>query len=204
MIFPEATLRRKWKNLRDYFSMEYNKKGAERAKDDYSRPVSHWKFFHQLMFLRDIVANTVDPLEEPATSSPKSSFVVKLPADPTQKTGEKRKSETVDEESEMSDEEEELFETNNKLDLNQSDIKSELNASSNRLQLNQKNNKPAHTKQLPRASVTDCIDPNLLWLKSLLPYIKRIPEERQLSFRSKIHCIVEEFAFPTNEHLSQK
>ncbi|GFO01215.1 transcription factor adf-1 [Plakobranchus ocellatus] len=46
-----------------------------------------------------------------------------------------------------------------------------------------------------RNEKNDESDDDLLFLKSLLPYIKRIPAERKLSFRSGIQRTVEDFAF---------
>ncbi|GFN73886.1 transcription factor adf-1 [Plakobranchus ocellatus] len=46
-----------------------------------------------------------------------------------------------------------------------------------------------------RNEKNDKSDDDLLFLKSLLPYIKRIPAERKLSFRSGIQRVVEDFAF---------
>lgn len=39
-------------------------------------------------------------------------------------------------------------------------------------------------------------DADLYFFKSLLPHVKRIPEERKMSFRSRIQNIVDEFAYP--------
>lgn len=47
------------------------------------------------------------------------------------------------------------------------------------------------------ATQTNDDDEDLLFLKSLLPHIKKIPDNRKLSFRGRIQEIVEQFAYPS-------
>lgn len=60
-----------------------------------------------------------------------------------------------------------------------------------------------------RNPVNDTQDDDLLFLKSLLPYIKKIPEERKMSFRSRVQLLVDEFTYgmatnPVGNHHSNE
>ena len=46
-----------------------------------------------------------------------------------------------------------------------------------------------------RNPVDDTKDDDLLFFKSLLPYIKKIPDKRKMSFRSRVQMLVEEYAY---------
>ncbi|GFN87342.1 transcription factor adf-1 [Plakobranchus ocellatus] len=186
-LISDSTLRKKWKNLRDYFGTG---DGAEE-----STQTSKWQYYQQMLFLKDIVAprrcqssldsivsdvdsqshnqfTILEPAPEsnnehydiPASSSAASPSECQLGPSPTpQARGKKRKSTAGPG----------VLYQQKLLDLEEKKL--ELST-----QRNEKN---------------DESDDDLLFLKSLLPYIKRIPAERKLSFRSGIQRVVEDFAF---------
>ena len=57
-MIADAALRKRWKNLRDYFGTEYSKRPVARYGDggDGLSSTSKWQYFNQLLFLKDIVA----------------------------------------------------------------------------------------------------------------------------------------------------
>lgn len=46
-------------------------------------------------------------------------------------------------------------------------------------------------------------DADLYFFKSLLPHVRRIPEERKMCFRSRIQSLVDEFAYPSSRDQHQ-
>ncbi|GFS23564.1 transcription factor Adf-1 [Elysia marginata] len=52
-----ATLKKKWKYLRDNFSIKYSKRPVSRSGDGADNlPASKWQYFQQLLFLKDVIS----------------------------------------------------------------------------------------------------------------------------------------------------
>lgn len=162
-------LRRKWKYLRDQFAVEVGKYPPAPLRDVAGDiQTSKWQYFQLLLFLKDVVK------PRPSTKNFASVFV--------------------------SDAAEALFpcssESGDRTDVEPTlDSEEGVPAS------------PAHShdtesiklqylieKSLQKQDKDD--DEDLMFFKSLLPHIKKIPDENKLTFRNCIQELVQQFAYP--------
>ena len=194
--------------MRDYFGTEYSKRPVARYGDggDGLSSTSKWQYFNQLLFLKDIVAprkssgslgtlvnndietasgasvdfqglepissvESVDPelANVDATDTPGGMVSgTTSPTIPTpQETSTPQRSRGKKRKVDSLNHYEKL------LELEQQKIK----------------------LLADRNPVDDAKDDDLLFFKSLLPYIKKIPDKRKMSFRSRVQMLVEEYAY---------
>lgn len=196
-LISESTLRKKWKNLRDYFGAEYSKRPVPRSGDgaEESTQTSKWQYYQQMLFLKDIVAprrcqSSLESIVSDVDSQSHNQFTVPEPAPECDnehydipasssaashsecQPGPSPTPQAIGKKRKSTVSPGVLYQQK-LLDLEEKKL--EL--------LTQHNEK------------NDENDDDLLFLKSLLPYIKRIPAERKLSFRSGVQRVVENFAF---------
>ncbi|XP_028136683.1 uncharacterized protein LOC114331341 [Diabrotica virgifera virgifera] len=164
MKINEAALRKKWKYLRDQFSVELSKITLIRSSDLTKTAEPKWPYFKKMTFLKDIVA----PRACSSKLRPKTIT-------------------TLDE-----DDIEAQFDQ--PAILSASDIISVMGTNAlydeKRLQLEQQkiNNMQSTFQQEP-------YNDDLMFFKSLLPFVSKIPIEHKLRFRNHIQQVVQDYAF---------
>ena len=197
------------KNLRDYFRTEYSKRPINRSGDAEDCPAwkSKWQYYSQLLFLKDIVAprKSSGPLchniDDVATDFQNSDPVFG-PASPT---------ESIDSEV---------------ININPNDTTDLLVAGASsasptltptpppKVTSGRKRKvDPSFTNhyekllEIEQQKVTlltershnkETGDNDLLFLKSLHPFIKRIPMERKMAFRSRVQLLIDKFSHSTS------
>lgn len=210
-VFSETALKNKWKSLRDYFATEYNKRPVPRSGDAGSnRPQSKWQFFNQLIFLKDIVAprTSFDSLDldnlEGNQPSPGIADDSATEVDTQGSNVESQGPDTFDDPTaleapepgplqEFSPGASSSKRTNTtarppkKRSRDSSDSYRELiDIEERKLQyLSQK-----------RENADQTNDADFLFLKSLHPYMKMVPEHLKLSVRNRLQSVLEEFVYP--------
>ncbi|XP_064116843.1 uncharacterized protein LOC135222639 [Macrobrachium nipponense] len=181
MQYDETELRKKWKYLRDQFTVELRKyPPGDAAAGDSQTP--KWRYFKSLMFLKDFVKG------RPATgnssdvpSSEGQSDDVELGEEGMVTSPMHIRDPLIDVRTEIS--------ANNRStkylrtdDLRQGIFDSERQ----KLQyLLERSSRKRGREE----------DEDLLFFKSLLPHVKKIPDSKKLAFRNRIHEVVEEFVY---------
>lgn len=201
-MVPGAVLRKKWKYLRDQFSVECSKIKTPRSGDAAETVTeSKWPYFKSMLFLKDIV--------RPRASS--SNLKPKAPT--ATDYGEDKREDNIN----LHAEEEEKDND----DLNETENPNENETETQTAELNQPANPPPENPRKRRRMMANNTfynerilqleqqklntiqsvfqrepeNDDMMFFKSLLPFISKIPTERKLRFRSRIQEVVEEFAF---------
>lgn len=199
-----AVLRKKWKYLRDQFSVECSKIKPPRSGDAAETATEpKWPYFKRMLFLKDIVT----PRASSSNLKPKAPSV----------TDDKE----VGREHDVSlcaDEQE-----TDSIDLNvaERETPNENVTETQPAELNLPANPPAsQPRKRRRLMATNTLfneqilqleqqkintiqsafqrepdNDDMMFFKSLLPFVAKIPTEQKLRFRSRIQQVVEEFAF---------
>ncbi|XP_076473111.1 uncharacterized protein LOC143302354, partial [Babylonia areolata] len=226
-VLADAVLRKKWKNLRDYFGTEYSKRPVARSGDGADDPpsTSKWQYFNRLLFLKDIVAprkssgslgSLVNSDIETASEAAVDSLHCSLQdLDPISSV------ESVDPELASHDATDTPDGTVSGTTSHSLPTPQETPTPQRSRGKKRKGDSLNHYEKLleleqqkikllaDRNTVDDTKDDDFLFLKSLLPYIKRIPDERKMSFRSRVQLLVEEYAYgmatnpPGNRHSNE-
>ncbi|KAG5900584.1 hypothetical protein JTB14_022887, partial [Gonioctena quinquepunctata] len=198
-------LRKKWKYLRDQFSVELGKAKPPRSGDPADESnIPKWPYFKSMVFLKDIV--------KPRPSS--SNLIANKPPF------------THDETSENTDTDDngESNTTPNRLQEEDENLEFEANSQSvsptftptpsqrtvfqkrQRCQDNAKHNGTIIEIEKKKAKVSEDVFNNrqadsddLLFFRSLLPYVEKIPPHLKLKFRTRILQVVDDFAFPSDQ-----
>lgn len=192
-LFAEGALRKKWKYLRDQFSVEFSKIPINRSRDEGDGPcVSKWPYFKSLLFLRDIVR---------ARASSGNCTNQKLEIDGVIKAeseicdgGQAEEVETEDEES--------IRDNQGSVNINAASEtlltpgqkrKRDTSSWSDRM-LRIEEQKLEYLLE-KKSKKMDASERMLYFLKSLMPHIEKIPENRELAFRRRVEWLVDEFAY---------
>lgn len=182
LCISDNTLRRKWKYLRDQYSVELAKLLIH--PDDSASPATNWIYFNSLSFLRDVIT--------PRTSIMNSQSIQINPRDDewSPENSEDRNFEFLDSnqiKTELCDDNE-LAES-----LNSDDIPQERHHEED-----YSVTKPQTTRLTQTTAEQEDEDANMLFFQSILPYVKKIPENKKLSFRTQILNLVDGFLLPNN------
>lgn len=218
VCLADGVLRKKWKNLRDYFGTEYSKRPVARSGDGADSPTwtSKWKYFEQLLFLRDIIAPR-------KCSGPLSGIIDNDRAEDSQHafrvvqstSNSQNESQTIDH-----DEPEILNitgDTDSMMAVATSPTSTQLKSQTPPQATGGKKRKTAsynHYEQLLDIekqkiellsacgkSKQNDDDDDMLFLKSLHPFVKNVPMERKMAFRSKMQMLIDEFTYgAANNH----
>ncbi|KAL3284827.1 hypothetical protein HHI36_018966 [Cryptolaemus montrouzieri] len=197
----EIVARKKWKYLRDQFSVEFGKIPKSRSGEPAPNYTVKWPYFDSLLFLRDVVkprtsgrnrtktAVTTEVEEEMNNVRDEISIQGPdldsdtLPNDDSITSG---TSSVKTEYLEIDYNHSLTTQRKRKYDINSWNEEDE-NIGQPELQyLQEKSNK--------RSRESD-EDDHSSFFKSLLPYVRKIPPNRILSFRGRVQQIVDEYAF---------
>ncbi|CAG9822198.1 unnamed protein product [Phaedon cochleariae] len=225
IIEDEAKVRKKWKYLRDQFSVELGKlpvrRSGDAAEDDLQ---SKWPYFSQLLFLKDIVKprassgnlssgrkSTQQTYEYDASQASTGGDRLDEDEDDNQTTQDSNQDEIVSENIEEGGTEnnEENGTENVKKDSVHNNLTSPASTSTvtpvtkRRRTLNDTFN--ASVLEIEKRKLEyleakskrnkDQEDEHLLFFKSLLPHVRKIPQSRILSFRCRVQELVNQSAY---------
>lgn len=203
-LVSENKLKKKWKYLRDQFSVELGKLPPPRSGDAAGAVTPKWAYFSQLLFLKD----TVKPRMSTGnlTQDEESIIIPERNLDETESESNVQSAENdgaggLDANVEESEKEvHPVLEPHLRI-LNssastvkkrrgQNDIFNDtiLDIEKKKLDYLQSKSKRVDNKE----------DDHLLFFKSLLPHVRKIPDSRVLSFRSRVQELVDHFAYQLN------
>ncbi|KAF5272482.1 hypothetical protein FQR65_LT17392 [Abscondita terminalis] len=207
MGIEETVLRKKWKYLRDQFSVEFGKVPKTRSGDPAPNYTVKWPYFQSLLFLKDIVksrtsggncAAIIQSTEVEGDTSERNNEVSieetdidlnTLPNDDSITVPNSDKTENIEVDSKkhssqmMTKQKTAIKRKSNNYSWNEEIIKIE----QQKLQyLQEKANK--------RSREADGDDHNSFF-NSLLPHVRKIPPNKILSFRGRVQQIVDEYAY---------
>ena len=210
IYISETALRKKWKYLREKFVSEYIKRPTRRsggAAERSCRP-SKWPYFPQLMFLKDIVRSRASS----GSISPTTEAAIVPPADPgpaedvTFNDAASHGSQDSLVKIETNESEEAIG--NPKEFLENAGPSFQLPGSSKRKRESQEEDfyqrmcnveerklQYLLAKRIQKETEADREDADLMFFKTLLPHVRKIPEHIKLRFQSRIQSVVEEFAY---------
>lgn len=221
IFFTESKLKRKWKYLRDQFSIELTKSNRSKSGDAATKTEeSKWPHLKLLLFLRDIVKprlSTGNIIPETETTGD----VVTIEFFGTQDSAidvEEVTDFTIEDpnndelHTDVLDNCDEIYSEN--LENTESispraDTANTYSTAKKRakrplkeyiIDIEREKLKILRDKMKIRESSEKNEDEDLHFLKSLLPHIKKIPDNRKLTFRSKIQEVVERFAYPSTSY----
>lgn len=179
-FIPESKLRKKWKYLRDQFSVELGKFPPD---DHEYRP--KWVHFDSLLFLKEMVKPR-ELIKKPKgkVSRRRRSATSAFFSDDT---GAESSVNGDDDDGSSSDHDMSLLELLDQGATSSSKRKNfaEDNGNGSAKKMKSFNAVPHETDD----------DENLFFFKSLLPHVRKIPNNKILLFRNRIQQVVEEFAY---------
>lgn len=201
IFFPEAKVRKQWKYLRDQFSVELGKHPPIRSGDPAEDMLtSKWPYFTQLLFLKDIV--------KPRTATgnlPRTSTQVTYQEE-SQDSSEHNDNSGNEEASERSQQESvvESSITSPSLPSPTTPIVTPIITKKRRgitdtyqetmLDIERRKVEYLESK-VKKNSFTKEEDEHFSFFKSLLPHVRKIPENKILSFRNRVQDLVHEFCY---------
>ncbi|CAL4166370.1 unnamed protein product [Meganyctiphanes norvegica] len=175
MNCDEFELRKKWKYLRDQFSVEFGKFPLSLSSDASEHQKSKWKYFHLLTFLKTIV--------KPRISDKVISDV--------------RTSDTASPGS-FNNEEDNTDDFEPPLESQEGTSKFPKTEEYNKkfqYILSRSNRKRDREDDEYRSRNREDTDEDLMFFKSLLTHVRKIPDNKKLKFRNRIQDLVEQFAY---------
>ncbi|KAG8200811.1 hypothetical protein JTE90_006392 [Oedothorax gibbosus] len=179
MEVEETILRNKWKYLRYQFCLELgNSTKARSGNSDVVEPTIRWKHFKALMFLKDVV--------RPRTRNNKRKQA------PT----------SEEEDSSLEDEDKETQWTDASAEISASSSvhdPSTFKWSTSNTKYNQKDVEPKKAQERISLDSKGDEDEDMLFFRSLMPFIKRIPDHLKLQFRSSIQTVLQQFVYGTEK-----
>lgn len=206
-IFTVNSLRKRWKYLRDQFSVELGKIPQSRSGDAASEYTSKWPYFKSLLFLKTTVKARM----------PKGNLSVIVNNNMLRT----ERSPGCDDQN-FDEETQEMFSeaSEDLLSEVQAPIDKTLQSLSETPSSSPSPPVPVHLKPKRKRSQADSWnaaiidiekqklqylkeksenktdnDEDLLFFKSLLPHVRNIPQERKLAFRSQVQELVDQFAY---------
>lgn len=174
-------MKKKWKSLRDQFSVEMSKVLKLQSANN-PTPTSKWSHWNQLIFLKDVVKPRLNGVGRvfrlnpdnnpvsPSTSTEVSQAPVIINSYLEEST-ETTKMEYYDEFKVGIDSSEDYESLDNQVDGNGFD-------------------------NIPKLEEAE--DDDLLFFRSIMPFVKKIPEHKKLSFRSQVQTLLEQFVYPNS------
>ncbi|XP_072389738.1 uncharacterized protein [Diabrotica undecimpunctata] len=188
MKIDEVALRKKWKYLRDQFSVEWSK--TKLRSEDAAEPAEpKWPYFKNMIFLKDIV-----------TTRASSRYLRAAEIEQEHSRDDEAETDTtgLNEGERESPNDEDATETqfDQPRILSASQSKRRRMMATNTLynqQILQLEQQKINTIQNNFQREPDNDD--LLFFKSLLPFVSKIPIEQKLRFRNHIQQVVEHYAF---------
>lgn len=219
----EQKIRKKWKYLRDQFSVELGKLPRLRSGDSAeSTRVCKWPYFQQLIFLKDIVrprpsTGNLSAVETSETCIEESQFSVENNNEQTcdevvaETSGDEMHSSEIPE-SENSIQQEGVEKpcrppkqavANSTFNITPVTArkKRRLHDSFNASVLEIENKKLEYLESKRLKPNKEPEDEHLLFFKSLLPHVSKIPESRILFFRTAIQNVVQEYCYQNTDLL---
>ncbi|CAK1594876.1 unnamed protein product [Parnassius mnemosyne] len=196
MKLDENKIRKRWKYLRDQFAVELRKIPPSRSGDEAITDCPKWPYFKSLLFLRQVVkarattgsltcrrslsgsADQDGEIED--TQSTNDNDFSPLPSPRNTEDGNETDQPTVSPAMLT-------FQTASKRPKKSLDHKI-LDIERQKLIFLQE-------KEKSRQNRRDADNEHLLFFKSLLPHIDKIPQHMLLSFRNRIQSVVDEFAY---------
>jgi len=193
MDYEVPLLRKKWKYLRDQFAVEWAKTLNTKPGDEPPR----WRYFQSLQFLKEVTSQrNLKELQNSSTANDSAAG---------------SSCELSDDDSHLSTQDsiavststnkaEPGFETPNlpifsNQAFNKRKRKWEACEEYQRQCLGKEGVKWGNLKNTPK-EISEYDDEATLFVKSLLPHMRKIPEHKMLIFRRRIESLVEEFAYP--------
>lgn len=196
-LFTEARLRKKWKYLRDQFSVESGKIQQSRSGDG-TDTTTKWPYFQSLLYLKDVI--------KPRTSI---GNINKTSRDLSPKYND-----DDDNQSFLMEHEDNLPTASSSIEHgdNNQPLPSEhyssvlsrkrramMSASSNDTLLDIEREMLQFLQEKNKKNLeNDKADEHVLFFKSLLPHVRKIPHHRLLSFRSRVQELAEQYAYETS------
>lgn len=181
-------MKKKWKSLRDQFSVEMTKVLKLQSANHQTQITSKWSHWDQLIFLKDVVkprpsagigrvfrlnpdTNPVSP--STASTSTEVSQAPVIINNYLEESTETTKMEYYDEFKVGIDSSEDYESLDNQIEGNYNGL-----------------------DNIPK--LEDSEDGDLLFFKSIMPFVKKIPEHKKLSFRSQVQTLLEQFVYPNS------
>lgn len=202
MGVAEVNLRKKWKYLKDQFAHELGRIEYQRANGTNKNIESQWVYFDSLLFLKGIIKprTTLNSLiRKKKRPSDLESTETKITSHFNDSV---KESYSVDESEidDISDQEEfiELYEEEENASVTQSPYSNFENKNKRpTCNLDRNQAKKGNISEISYEQSKEEND-DLLFFRSLLPFVHKIPENMKLRFRSKVMVLVEEFANSQN------
>ncbi|XP_055856108.1 uncharacterized protein LOC129919279 [Episyrphus balteatus] len=189
MDIPEDLCRKKWKYLRDQFAHEMGRIEVARKDGLKGKHIeSQWAHFNALMFLKGITKPRTSLANlQRRTTKRKHDYV------PNPK---RHKAEIDDIIEECVDDREENVDFE------------ETNATNEETPVKCEYIRPIRKSIKKNSNILEKIvndrrkkeNDDMLFFRSILPHVEKIPDNMKLRFRSRVQEIVEEFAYPQNTH----
>lgn len=214
----DTGLRKKWKYLREKFGTEYSKRPLSRSGDAAGNfPASKWAYYQQLMFLKDIVQwrpssgsiapSMRAPIVPPADTAAAEDVNIDDAASQCSHDSPLTNVANQLEEEMGSSQAAQENETVDNLEISQGAGPSfPTVVSSKRKRKSQEEGYYQRMCNIEERKLqylvdkhdqkkTDAEDEDLMFLKTLLPHIRKISPHMKLRFQSRIQDVVQEFAY---------
>ncbi|XP_063842374.1 uncharacterized protein LOC135090051 [Scylla paramamosain] len=203
----ETLVKKKWKYLRDQFAVELGKIPPARSGDAAGdTPTSKWQYFKLLHFLKDVVKArastgnlsgvlTNDTVETSLPESPQIEYQMGTMEPPlATEEGVSHTKDALEREDEVMEKQWLISPATRpkKKGANKRSKTDDFNQSI--LDIEQQKNQYLKEKINRKQDKED--DEDLMFFKSLLPHVKRIPAVQKLTFRSRLQELVQQFAYP--------
>ncbi|CAH1959449.1 unnamed protein product [Acanthoscelides obtectus] len=206
----ENKLRKKWKYIRDQFSVELGKFPPARSGDGANdTPISKWQYFKSLLFLKDTVmprklkgnlpqdTGCTETFAESLAEAEES--IQSLPGldETTFYSTEDEARPRRDIADASSSTAESVGKENASVPRSSSKRKRGPTETFNESLLDIVKRKVAYLETKSKRT-SENEDEHLLFFKSLLPHVKKIPQSRVLAFRCQVQELVQQFSYPLN------
>ncbi|EEZ98409.1 uncharacterized protein LOC103315139 [Tribolium castaneum] len=163
--------KQKWKNLRDTFRVELKKTKRYRSSDGTSRCI--WAYYEDMYFIKDILRTRRAPDPELPTASPEITEV----ANETIKT---EKDSVTYSPSRLTDD------ASNIVIENVTSLHADSDVDTTNEQIDQRGVKRKWFKEEQTEGNEDDQDDDLLFFRSLLPFVKKLDQDKKLLFRMNV------------------
>lgn len=215
LFFSDGVLRKKWKYLRDQFTVELGKITPSRSGDPAGATYEpKWPHFKSLLFLKDVVK----PRQSTGNLTCARKVIPPTSNDDIAQTkeGEEDGLDDVDGmfdgNNEKEHESEDMCESSVVADPGQNVNSGEMSFSpetfGRKRKRNEGNSKYNETIIEIKKKKVQCLEnaltnrqeegEDMLFFRSLLPHVSSIPANMKLRFRNRIQQVVEEFAYPSS------
>ncbi|XP_076034496.1 uncharacterized protein LOC143021098 [Oratosquilla oratoria] len=202
----ELQARRKWKYLRDQFAVELGKIAPARPGEaSGDTPTSKWQYFKLLLFLRDVVkprASTgnssgvvaSDVIETSLPGSPQVEYQTGTVDPSAREEGSSSRNQDTPECDEAAMERHRLASPSTHLNGKGASRRSKADDYNQSIFDIERQKIQYLLEKLSRKQDKDD-DEDMMFFKSLLPHVKRVPDVQKLTFRSRLQGLVQQFAY---------